>query len=179
MAVVYKSFEVRNSTSTPAGRRMTGLTPTWILFVSLTTGASIAPTPTISEVGLGIYRYGYDPEANGEAVGQIDAGTMLTTDSDRYISDTMTRDSSRILMGISATGLVQVDMAEIVPASPAVGSVGESLDAATVEGEGRWVYTPPTALPGTGSIALYDTRGNLLHTLATTTNAAGVITQRV
>lgn len=78
----------------------------------------------------------------------------------------------------NAAGQADIDMTETVPASPVVGSIGESLEAATVEGEGKWIYTPPTVLPGAGSIALYDTRGNLLHTLVTTTNAAGVITQR-
>jgi len=103
VANITQTFAVRDSTATPAGKRLTGLSPAWAFFVNLTTGVAITPPPTIVEVGGGQYRFSYDPEANGEAAGQINAmptGTPLTAESDQYIDMVATRDSSRILTAL-------------------------------------------------------------------------------
>jgi len=106
VANITQTFAVRDSTATPAGKRLTGLSPAWAFFVNLTTGVAITPQPTIVEVGGGQYRFSYDPEANGEAAGQINAiptGPPLTAESDQYIDVVMTRDSSRILTALPAS----------------------------------------------------------------------------
>lgn len=106
VANITQTFAVRDSTATPEGKRLTGLSPAWAFFVNLTTGVPITPQPAIVEVGGGQYRFSYDPEANGEAAGQINAmpiGPPLTAESDQYIDMVVTRDSSRILTALPAS----------------------------------------------------------------------------
>lgn len=47
-------------------------------------------SPTTNTTGRGQYRFAYDAAANGEAVGQIDAGATLTNPGDRYIDVMLT-----------------------------------------------------------------------------------------
>jgi hypothetical protein len=106
MIIAYP-FRVRNSTVTSGDNRMPGLTFTIAQCKTLAnppiaiTGAAL---PTVVEVGEGEYFVLYDAEANGEALVQLDAGSSLSNPSDRYIDVPMTRDSSRIQTGFSATG---------------------------------------------------------------------------
>lgn len=93
MLLVY-TFSVRNN-----GTPVTGLHPRFNLWVSLDSGAAI-PAPLVTEVGCGIYRFSYDAEASGEAVGQVDAtpfGASTLSDGDRYIDVSVTRESSVLL----------------------------------------------------------------------------------
>lgn len=80
----------------------TGLTLAWRFFKNAITLADITPQPTFTEVGNGVYRILYDPETNGEAISQVDAGASLTSGSDRYISWSLTKDSLRILTALPA-----------------------------------------------------------------------------
>lgn len=83
-------FAVRDSTTSPPGARKTSLTPTWLFLTKTTDYTTTAPQPTITEGQQGQYHYAYDAVANGEAVGQIDAGAALTNPGDRYIDVMMT-----------------------------------------------------------------------------------------
>jgi hypothetical protein len=113
-------FTVRDSTVSSGDNRKAGLTLT--IAQCSTLGATPTPItgaarPTIVPIGLGQYIALYDPEANGEAMLQVDAGSTLSNPSDRYIDIPLTRDSSRIQSGINASGQVALGMSS----SPAQG----------------------------------------------------------
>ena len=84
MALVTFVFSVRDATSTPPGARKTALSPTWVFFKKLSDGSNLSQ-PSIIEIAQGQYKFSYDVATNGEASGQIDAGSSLTNASDRYI----------------------------------------------------------------------------------------------
>ncbi len=110
MAAEWYFFTVRDNSANGLGARVTGLTPAWVFLNTLATNAPITPQPAVLEVGQGIYKFSYDPEANGDAAGQIDALTNNTSTSlipgDRYVDVFPTRESSRILTGITPAGQV-------------------------------------------------------------------------
>jgi hypothetical protein len=102
---------VRDSTVSSGDNRKVGLT--FAIVQCSTLGVTPTPItgaaqPTIVEIGEGQYLALYDPEANGEAMLQLDAGSTLSNASDRYIDIPLTRDSSRIQSGINASGQVAV-----------------------------------------------------------------------
>jgi hypothetical protein len=80
MASVTVVFSVRS-----AGARAAGLTPTWAFFRRLADLVDITPQPAIVAVGGGLYKFAHDPEALGEAVGQVDAGVAVPAEADRYV----------------------------------------------------------------------------------------------
>ena len=108
MASLWYYFSVRDNSASGQGARTTGLTPSWTLFKSLDTNNNITPQPAILEVGQGIYKYQYDTEALGDAVGQVDAlgGSTATTltPGDRYLDVFSTRESTRVLAGFDHNG---------------------------------------------------------------------------
>ena len=117
MAALWYYFSVRDNSANGQGNRITGLTPTWVLFNSLDTNNTITPAPAVVEVGQGIYKYSYDAELVGDAVGQIDAvgganplGALLTP-ADRYLDVFPTREPSRIMSGINHSGQVTLSPA--------------------------------------------------------------------
>jgi hypothetical protein len=118
-------FSVRDNASYPPGERKTGLTPTWLFFKQLSDASNIAP-PAIREMGGGMYAFDYDPIANHEAVGQIDAGDTLVNSSDRYVDVAITRDVS------------QVDLTQPVPLVNSAHTLGDALNAARAQGFGKW-----------------------------------------
>lgn len=93
MATSFNYFlTVRDHTlASGVDNRKTGLTGTVIMLRNAVNNTVLATTLVgVYEVGLGIYKLNYDPETNGEAVGQIDFGTGLTLPDDRYVDFTLT-----------------------------------------------------------------------------------------
>lgn len=66
------------------GTRASALTPTWVHF-KLADGTDITPQPAITALANGQYIVSYDPVANGEALGLVDAGVSGWSDLDRYV----------------------------------------------------------------------------------------------
>lgn len=91
MSSVNYVFSVRSS-----GTPQTGLNPSFKHFKILSTNFDFGSPPVITEIANGQYTFSYDPEANGEAVAQIDAGVSLSDPGDRYIDVVMTLDSARL-----------------------------------------------------------------------------------
>jgi hypothetical protein len=85
MSAITYQFFVGDAT----GKGVTGLTPSWSSFLSVTstptTPVPITPQPTVAEIGGGHYEYSYDPYTNGAAVGALDLGSGLTAAVARYI----------------------------------------------------------------------------------------------
>lgn len=100
MGNVTFGFMVRDSTTSPAGTRKTGLTPTWVHLKRLSDNSVITPTPAFAEIGQGQYKFTFDAEDIGEAMGQIDVGSGLTAPVDRYIDVLLTRERSRLLYSL-------------------------------------------------------------------------------
>jgi hypothetical protein len=170
MASLWYYFSVRDNSSTGQGAPVTGLTPTWALFNTLSTNTPITPNPSVVEVGKGIYKYSYDTEASGEAAGQIDAlggsSSVVLQPGDRYIDQFPTRESSRLLSAINSVGQVVL--------SPA------GMDAVQVETgvNARQALSPILAssagvLVGAGTGTIVVKGGNVTTTriTATTDNA--------
>jgi hypothetical protein len=93
-------FTVRDSTSSPAGTRKTGLTPTWVHLKRLSDNSAIIPTPAFTEIGQGQYKFTFDAENGDEAMGQIDAGSGVPAPADRYIDVLLTSERSRLLYSL-------------------------------------------------------------------------------
>lgn len=110
MASLWYYFSVRDNSASGQGARVAGLTPGWVFFKKLADNSDIAPQPAILEIAQGVYKFAYDPELNGDAAAQIDAlsgnSTVTLIPGDRYIDVFPTRESSRLLTGINATGQV-------------------------------------------------------------------------
>lgn len=113
MATIYVPIPISDSSvadGTNPGK--SGLTPTVLAGMRLDTGAAIAsgnyPTITAgpSSGANGLYVAAYDPEANGEAIFEIDAGSGLSKNVDRFFYLTFARDSGRISSGFNASGQV-------------------------------------------------------------------------
>jgi hypothetical protein len=108
MASLWFYLSVRDNSATGQGARVTGLTPAWTLFKSLDTNGDVTPQPAFAEVGQGIYKYSYDPELNGDAVGQVDvlggSTAKALNPGDRYVDVFPTREPSRLLTGIDHNG---------------------------------------------------------------------------
>jgi hypothetical protein len=112
MAAIWNYFSVRDYYGVGAGARLTGLSPTWVLFKKLDDSTDITTRPAILEVGQGIYKYSYDAETNGDAAGQIDVlgggnpNNVSLSSADRYLDLFATREPSRVLAAINTSGQV-------------------------------------------------------------------------
>lgn len=135
MASTIFTFSARNS-----GTRVTGLTPTFSQLRKLTDNTTIAQ-PGTTEVGLGVYKFSYDVETYGEAIAQIDCGTLVTLGADRYLDMILTNERNRITSGLNATGKVTVDLTQTVPTSNTVHTIGDALNAARAQGFGKWTIS--------------------------------------
>lgn len=124
MSAITYVFTVRDTSGTNAGVRKTGLTPTFVFLKKLSDGSDVTQ-PSITEIAQGQYKFSYDVETSGEASCQIDAGSGLSSPSDRYIDL------------ILANSAVKFDQA--VPTSNTSQTVGDSLNAARAQGFGKWV----------------------------------------
>lgn len=132
MSAVVNVISVRNS-----GVRATGLAPAWVMFKRLSDNADITPPPVVSEVGLGLYKFSYDPDGpNGEAVGQLDAGAIIAAHGERFVDVILTADQSRINNMPAQT--VDRLLATAVPNANSPGTVADALCAARAQGFGRW-----------------------------------------
>jgi hypothetical protein len=103
MALLWFGFQVRS-----AGALMPGLTPFFAQLKKLADNSDVSPLPVITAVGNGQYKFQYDADASGEALGMIDAGTSIPAAGDRYICVELYAFRSRIQAGISTTGTVHV-----------------------------------------------------------------------
>ncbi len=159
-------FMVRDSTASPAGTRKTGLSPTWVHLKRLSDNSNITPTPTISEVGQGQYKFTFDAEATDEATGQIDAGSGLSAPADRYIDVILTRDRSRLTYSLPVEtpggdgGLPVVDGAGQVAAivmdygtemEPEARMLLNPLNKLTTDTQGRVLLNLSQAIPATNT----------------------------
>lgn len=70
-------------------RNFTGLSPTFVLFV--TEGGSLLTPPTVSEIGAttGLYYFTYTPSATFTIFFQADGGAAVTDNSLRYVKGTL------------------------------------------------------------------------------------------
>lgn len=166
MGNVATVFVVRDSTSSPPGTRKTSLTPTWVHLKRLSDGTNVTPTPTISEIGQGQYKFTYDAEASGDAVGQVDAGSGVTAPADRYVDVVLTRESSRLLYSVpsgtpgSDSGLPLVDSSGQVAArvteygsgaEPEVRVLVNSSNRLTTDAQGRVSLNLTQTIPTTNT----------------------------
>ena len=83
-----------------------GLVPAWSWLRRADTGADIRPYPVILPLGPGVFRFAYDAEASGDAVGQIDMGDSFVDGYERWQDVQMVRETGRIL-GLQA-GTIQI-----------------------------------------------------------------------
>ena len=171
MASLWYYVSVRDNSANGQGARVTSLTPGWVFFKKLNDNSDISPQPAILEIAQGVYKFAYDPEQNGDAAAQIDAlagnsGTVTLIPGDRYIDIFPTRESSRLLSGISATGQV------------ALAPTG--LDAISIENgvNARQALTPILAASagvllgaGTGTVIIKGGNTPTTRITATTDNA--------
>lgn len=102
--IIYYDFYVSDSTVASGSQGKTGLTPTVTLLH--TTGASpgtdVSTHVAIAEIGKGHYQLAYDPATYGEAAGEVDAGSALSVNSDRFLPIFLALDSSRLLTNLDA-----------------------------------------------------------------------------
>ena len=170
MASLWYYFSVRDNSATGQGTRVSGLSPSWVFLKKLADNSDIAPLPVFVEIAQGVYKYSYDSELSGDAAGQIDAvgsSTSVTlSPGDRYIDVFPTRESSRLLSGINASGQV------------ALASSG--LDAIQIENgvNARQAFTPILAASagvllgaGTGTVIIKGGNTPVTRITATTDNA--------
>jgi hypothetical protein len=167
MPPINYSFSIRDQAAFPPGTRKTGLAPTWTLLKRLSDNGDISPQPVITEVGQGIYKFTFDAEAHGEAVGQIDAGATLPNPSDRYLDVLLSRDSGRIQAALTANG-AKLDLSQPIPLSNLAQTVGDALAAARAAGFGasridatvsppKWVFYAPDGVTPVREFTLNST----------------------
>jgi hypothetical protein len=145
MAAIPYVIVVRNSQSNPPGLRMTGLAPTWVFLKRLADGTDVTPEPAIAEIGFGQYQFGYDPEASGEASGQIDVGATLTNLLDRYPDVVLAADSSRL----ASLGGVVAGVQSTLDAYAELNPAGVVADVAPTAGGFVMALADASALPAT------------------------------
>jgi len=105
MLITYVAFARDNTVAANVDGRKVGLTPTFAAFKRLDTNAAVTP-PVITEVGLGQYKFLYDPEATPGTIieigYQVDFGATLPAASDRYQDGICGLDSSRVRVNLDA-----------------------------------------------------------------------------
>lgn len=79
------------------GTPVEGLIPVWSWLRRADTGADIRPFPAILPLGPGVYRFAFDAETSGDAVGQIDMGPEFVDGYERWQDVQMVRETGRIL----------------------------------------------------------------------------------
>jgi hypothetical protein len=159
-----------NVETTGGGQRKTGLTLSWVQFKRASDGTNITPQPTFAEIGNGQYKFTYDPQVNGEAFGQIDAGSSLLLASDRYIDVQCLLDSSRLVYSLpSETPGLDGGLAIADESGQVAAKITEY--ATEMEPETRLLVTPENKLA-------VDTQGrvslNLTQTIPTSNTAQTV-----
>ncbi len=111
MASLWYFFAARDNSTSGQGTRLTGLHPTWTMFRRLEDNNNVTPTPTVVEVGFGLYKFAYDSESSGDAVGQVDLlgggnpNNVTLTPGDQYVDVWATRESSRVMIGLAGERL--------------------------------------------------------------------------
>jgi hypothetical protein len=172
MASLTYFFSARDNSSTGLGKRLTGLLPAWTLWKRLDDSVDLTPAPTIVEVGQGLYKFAFDAEVRGDAIGQVDVlggGNPLNLSlnpGDRFVDVWATRESSRLISGINGSGQVTLS--------------ASGLDAVPVESgvNARQALAPILAASagvlvgaGTGTIVIKGGNSALTRIMASTDNA--------
>jgi hypothetical protein len=172
MATLWYFFAARDDSGTGLGARLTGLQPSWTLLKRLEDNTDIRPTPTIVEVGLGLYKYAYDTEMYGDAIGQVDVlgggnpTNLKLNPADQYVDLWATRESSRLISAVNVNGQVA-----LAPGG---------LDAIPVESgvNARQALSPILAASagvvlgaGTGTVVIKGGNSAITRITATTDNA--------
>jgi hypothetical protein len=112
MAALWYVFQARDNSATGLGARLTGLSPTWVFLKKLADNSDVTPQPAVVEVAQGVYKYSFDAELNGDCVGQLNLlgggnpNNVALNPGDQYVDQPLTRESSRLLSGISSSGQV-------------------------------------------------------------------------
>lgn len=178
MAALWYTFSARGD----GGTRLTGLRPGWSLFRDVASNADVLPLPAISEVGLGIYRFAYDAESGGDAVGQIDlldgpgaGGPIVLGDEARYIDVYLTRESGRLMSSVSVDGGMRLAPSGLDAVTIEVGTNARqalSLIAAAAAGMLSGAGTDTVVIRGVGTDAMrigaiVDAAGNRASVTAT------------
>jgi hypothetical protein len=132
MALLNYVFFARDSSSTPAHKPLTGLTPSWVFLKKLSDGTAISP-PAVTEIGSGQYKLSYDPESTGEASGQLDLGATIQDYGDRYIDLVFYLSDSRTIFNLDTpvsrpVTVASVSSGAISAASFATGALPSPLD---------------------------------------------------
>lgn len=91
----------RDQGAIPPNVPVTGLSPQWVFLSRLADGAAVAQPP-ITEIGFGQYRIAYDPEAKGEASGQIDLGSRVVDAGSRYLDIAFYLNEARTTFNLDA-----------------------------------------------------------------------------
>ena len=152
-------FELRNS-----GVLTAGVTPTITTAKRIANGANLSATPTITEIGGGLYKISYDPESSdGEAGIVIDAGSSFTAASDRYITVFCSKDSSKISSNLDAAISTRLATSGYTAPPTVIGIRQEmdsnstklgNLDAAVVDIKDKTDNLPTAMAGATGGLAL-------------------------
>lgn len=144
MATIFIPIPISDSSVTDGTNpAKTGLTPTVLGGINIVTNAAISsgnyPTITVGPTSgaSGFYTASYDPEANGEAQFQIDAGSGLSKNVDRFFYLVFTKDSGRIASGFSSTGALataSIDLPTLTPTLAALLLRGYLVSTGTTTG---------------------------------------------
>jgi hypothetical protein len=116
MAALWYVFQARDNSATGLGARLTGLSPAWVFLKKLDDNSNVTPQPAVVEVAQGVYKFSFDAELSGDCAGQLDvlgggAGSLTLNPADRYVDTFLTRESSRLITGISGGGQVALSPA--------------------------------------------------------------------
>lgn len=115
----------------------------------------------------------------GSVTGSVGSVTAaVTTASDANVTAIKAKTDNLPANPAAVGAAMTIDFTQSLPSTPVVGSLGAALVAGWNATYGKIVYTPPSALPGTGSIAYYGTDGTtILHTKTVTMDSDGDVTQ--
>ena len=152
-----------NITARSTGTPTPGLSPVWNILVQSNGGTSVSNPNTVAPITAlsgGGYQIAYDPAGTlGELYGIIDFGSSMTDPNERYTDITLVADpsfvynASSVAQKFTFTGSnvnsspqtnVNLNMAQTVPTSNTVQTVGDSFNASRANGFGRWVLSGTT-----------------------------------
>ena len=88
---------IRGTDGTPS--HVGDVTPAWAFLKKLDDGTDITQ-PELKYLAPGIWTCRFDPEVNGDCVGQVDLGTAVTTPERRFIDVCFYRSDSRMIFNL-------------------------------------------------------------------------------
>ena len=142
MSIVRYNVTARNT-----GVPTASLTPVWNTLVVSATGVAVpSPNTAVPIIALsgGGYQIAYDPTA-GELYGIIDFGSQVSDPNERYADITLAADPNTLIALASAiVAGFSLNLAQAVPTSNALQTVGDALNAALSNGFGKEVLSGTT-----------------------------------